>query len=52
MLLFLVKHSRPDVVNVIRDLPKANDGVSPVAFKELSCVIKYVLDTKEFWFDV
>ena len=29
-----------------KELSKANDGVSFAAYKELLCVIRYVLDTK------
>ena len=48
VLLYLVKHSRPDIANATMELLKANNGVNPVAFKELLCLIKYVLDTKHF----
>ena len=47
MSLYLVKHSRPDITNVTREISKANNGVNPVAFKELLHVIKYVLDIKK-----
>jgi hypothetical protein len=46
MLLFLSKHSRPDIANTVRELTKVLDGASPAAFKELKRVIKYVLDTE------
>jgi Reverse transcriptase (RNA-dependent DNA polymerase) len=46
MLLYLVKHSRPDIANAVRELSKALDGTSPAAYKELLRVLKYVLDTK------
>jgi hypothetical protein len=46
MLLFLIKHSRPDIANTVRELTKVLDGASPAAFKELKRVIKYVLDTE------
>ena len=46
MLLYLVKHSCPDLANTTRGLSKANDGANPVAYKELLCVIKYILNTK------
>jgi hypothetical protein len=39
MLLYLVKHLRPDIANVIRELSKMMDGATPAAFKEL----------KNFW---
>ena len=31
MLLFLVKHSRPYVVNMTRELSKASDGANPAS---------------------
>ena len=48
MLLFLVKHSRPDIANAVRELSKLNDCPTSAAFKELKRVIKYVLDTKHY----
>ena len=47
MLLYLVKHSWPNLTNATRELSKANDGANPAAYKELLCVIKYVLNTKK-----
>jgi hypothetical protein len=44
-LLQLVKYSRPDIANVVRELSKCMDGATPSAFKEMKRVIKYVLDT-------
>ena len=46
MVLFLMKHSRPDFANAIRELMNANDGTNSVAFQELLHVIRYLLDTK------
>ena len=46
MLLYLVKHSRPDIANPVRELSKVLDGATEEAFKEMMCLIKYVLDTK------
>ena len=43
MLLYLVKHSRPDIANTTRELSKANDGANRAAYKELLRVIKYVI---------
>ena len=45
MLLYLVKHSRPDLANATREFYKANDGANPAANKVLLRVVKYVLDT-------
>ena len=46
MLLYQVKHSCPNLANVTRELLKTNNGTNPAAYKELLCVIKCVLDTK------
>jgi hypothetical protein len=45
MLLYLIKHSRPDIVNVVCELSKVMDAATPAAMKELKRVIKFVLDT-------
>ena len=46
MLLFLMKHSRPDIANATRELSKENDGANPAAFNEMLHVIRYALGTK------
>ena len=51
MLLFLVKHSRPDITNARRELSKANNGANPALFHELIQVTRYVLDEKT-WLNV
>ena len=45
MLLYLIKHSRPDLCNAVRELSKCLDGPSECAYKEMLRVIKYVMDT-------
>ena len=35
MLLYLVKHTRPDIANAVRELSKALDKPSPAAIKEM-----------------
>ena len=35
MLLYLVKHSYPNLANATRELSKANDVANPAAYKEL-----------------
>ena len=47
MLLYLVKHSRPDIANCVRELSKCLDGSTEACNKEMHRVIKYVLDTKD-----
>ena len=48
MLLYLVKQSTLDIANVTKKLSQSNDGANHAALKELLCVIKYVLDAKNF----
>ena len=47
MLLHLVKHLQPDIVNMTKEVSKANNGANSAAFKGLLCVIKHILDTKK-----
>ncbi|MGL4341755.1 MAG: reverse transcriptase domain-containing protein, partial [Lactococcus lactis] len=47
-LLQLVKYSRPDIANAVRELSKCMDGASPAAFKELKRLLKFVIDTKDY----
>ena len=48
MLLYLLKHSRPDLSNSARELSKVMDGATKAHQKLLYRVIKYVFDT-EHW---
>jgi hypothetical protein len=48
MLLYLVKHSRPDIANAVRELSKSVDGATYASLKEMRRIIKFVLDTKEW----
>ena len=48
ILLYLTKHSRPDICNPVRELSKNMDGATRSQEKELLRVIKFVLDTKDF----
>ena len=43
MLLFLVKYSRPDITNAVRELSKVNDGATKNHMRMLLRVMKYVL---------
>jgi hypothetical protein len=45
--LYLVKHSRPDIANAVRELSKVLDCPTPRAMKEMKRIIKHVLDTTE-----
>ena len=48
MLLYLVKHSRPDIANATRNLSKGMSAASEFAWKELLRVLKFVVDTKNY----
>jgi hypothetical protein len=47
MLLYLVKHSRPDIANATRELIKVLDGATEAHWKAMMRIIKYVFDTKK-----
>ena len=40
MLLYLVKHSRPDIANPVRELSKVLDGSSLGAYKEMYLILE------------
>jgi hypothetical protein len=46
MLLYLIKYSRPDIGNAVREIAKVMDGPTEPQVKSLYRLIKYVLDTK------
>ena len=46
ILFYLVKYSRTDILNAVQELSKVLDESTEASFKEMLCVIKYVLDTK------
>jgi hypothetical protein len=46
--LHLVKHSRPNIANTVRELAKCMDGASHVAFKKMKRLVKFVIDTKSY----
>ena len=46
-LLYLTKHSRPDISNPVRELSKTMDAPAPVHLKEMYKVIRHVLSTRE-----
>ena len=48
MLLYLVKHSRPDINNAVRELSKVADGATEAHWKALMRTIKFVLDTENY----
>ena len=47
-LLYLTKHSRPDICNPMRESSKTMDAPVPVHLKEMYKVIRFVLSTKYY----
>ena len=47
-LLYLTKHSRPDISNPVRELLKTMDALAPAHLKEMYKLIKFVLSTKDY----
>ena len=45
-LLYLTKHSRPDITNPVREFSKSMDGASMAHGTEMYRVINFVLETK------
>ena len=45
-LLYLTKHSRPDITNAVRELSKSMNGASKLRLQQLRRVAIFVLDTK------
>jgi hypothetical protein len=45
MLLYLFKHSRPDISNAVRELSKVSEGATEAHWKELLRTIKFILAT-------
>jgi hypothetical protein len=52
MLLYLLKHSRPEISNAVRELAKVMDGALPAHYKDLKRAVKYVIDTKTKAFEM
>ena len=48
MLLYLVKYSRPEISNAVREAAKANIGPTKAHMKSLYRLIKFVVDTKNY----
>ena len=45
-MLYLTKHSRPDIANPVRELSKSMDGASKAHVTEMYRVINFVLEMK------
>ena len=48
MLLYLIKHSWPDITNATWELLKINDCMNQMVFLEMHHMIKYVLNAKDY----
>jgi hypothetical protein len=46
MLMYCIKHSRPDIANAVRELTKVLGKATPAAYKEMLRVCKFIADTK------
>ena len=51
-LLYLTKHSRPDISNPVIELSKTMDAPAPVHLKEMDKLIRIVLSTKRLWTEI
>ena len=47
-LLYLTKHSRPDICNPVRELSKTMDAPAPAHLKEMYKLIRFVLSTNDY----
>ena len=47
-LLYLTKHSKPDICNTVRELSETMDALTSVHLKEMYNLIRFVLSTKDF----
>ena len=47
-LLYLTKHSSPDICNPVRELSKPMDAPAPVHLKEMCKLIRFVLSTNDY----
>jgi hypothetical protein len=48
MLMYIVKHSRPDIANATQELTKVLDGATEAHWKAMMRIIKYGFDTKRY----
>jgi hypothetical protein len=45
-LLYLIKYSRPDIANCVRELAKCMDKATTAAYKEMKRIMSFVVQTK------
>jgi len=48
MLLYLIKHSRPEICNAVRELTKVLDRATPGHYKAMLRTMKYIMETKSY----
>ncbi len=48
MLLYLIKHSRPDIEKAVCECTKVLEGATTYAYCEMLNIIKYLLVTKDY----
>ena len=46
-MLYLIKYSRPDIANSVRELAKCMDKATVAAYKEMKRLLNFVIQTKE-----
>ena len=49
-MLYLTKHSRPNITNPVRELSKSKDGASMAHVTEMHTVMNFVLEMKTLGF--
>ena len=47
-LLYLIKYSRPDIANSVRELAKCMDKATVAAYKEMKRLMNFVIQTKHY----
>jgi hypothetical protein len=47
-LLYLIKYSRPDIANSVRELAKCMDKATVAAYKEMKRLMNFVMQTKHY----
>ena len=47
-LLYLTKHSRPDLCNAVRELSKTMGRPAPIHLNKMYRVVRYILETRRY----
>ena len=51
-ILYLVKHSRPEFSNTVREISKYMQESNKIHYKALLSAIKYVIDTNYYFYNI